>query len=118
MASRRNRLWGTTAYGPYKIKIYINPRITTMDGYTNPRTEGITIELAEGVLDDPVRLDETLMHEFVHVLEFLNAPEAFSTVPVNNCTALAQTMGKGLTQLLRELTVAPPPRKRQAKPRT
>lgn len=86
-------------------------------GLTQQLKTGVIIELNPDLQHDPACWDEVLIHEFVHVLEFLNPTnDAFSPKAVNGCTALAQTVGKGLAQMLRELQVAPRGRKQHTKP--
>ena len=103
-ASRKNRLWGYTRYGAHEVKVFINPRMKQADGETFRRKNGMVhVELNAELLHTPSLLDETLIHEFIHVLEYLNGAESFAQHEVNCCSAMVQTISKGLAQMLREL---------------
>lgn len=103
-ASRKNRLWGYTRYGAHEIKIYINPRMRQVDGETFRRKNGmVQIELNAELLHTPSLLDETILHELIHAIEYLTGAESFAQTEVDSCSAMVQTISKGLAQMLREL---------------
>lgn len=108
--TKHHKLWATTAYQHYKIRIFINNSTRFRDQYDGAVTDVTSrgerifnIELSEETFKDPVFFENTLIHEFMHVLESCNPPDAFSPKLVDGCTALARTVGHGLAQMLREL---------------
>ena len=103
MARPKRKLWGKTRYGAHEIPIYVRKMSPDLDGLTHQNGRNVCIELNEELLHSPSLLDETLTHEFIHVLEYLNSPEAFDIEVHNNCCAMVQTISKGLIQLMREL---------------
>ena len=102
--SRKNVLWATTRYGAHEIRIYLNPRMSAQtDGLTIRTKRQVCIELNAELIHSPSTLDETLIHEFLHVLEYFESPEAFDPREVNNCCRMVQTISKGVIQMLREM---------------
>lgn len=96
--------WGSTKYGPIKIPIFSAPRKEIeCDAYTSWHHGIAYICVADEVVANPKRLDATLTHEFVHVVEYMNDAGWLSPTKEDSCTLLAQTMEVGLTQLLRNL---------------
>jgi hypothetical protein len=64
----------------------------------------------------PGMFNETMLHEFVHVLEHIHRKDKsmFSIKGVGDCTALAKTIGSGLGEMLTKLTqVAPKAKKKR-----
>jgi hypothetical protein len=110
-------LWATTKYGPIKIPIYMGTK-ADLDG-----ARGLTwwhhgkmeIWLYRGLLEKPKELDRTLLHEFVHVVEYLNDVAYLNPNTVDECTLLAQTMEEGLSQLLSNLKQVGVTRKKAAR---
>lgn len=101
-------LVATTRYGSIKVPIYAVPRKEIdATGCTNWQHGRLSIWLDLKLLKDPKRLRRTLLHEFVHCVEYLNDPGYLSAEVVDNCTALAQTMETGLGQLQDNLQPAP-----------
>lgn len=96
-------LWATTRAGRHKIKIYIDPELTgywgecVQEGAKTP-----FISLAEATLKDPARLDQILVHEFVHALEYLYARELAKADP-KDCTRYAMVLGRFLPEMLTRL---------------
>ena len=103
---KRKVLWGYTRYGPHEIKIYksfVNPGY---DGLTWDRRNGQCIEINIDVFEQPSLLDETLIHEFVHVIENVHGLnwKHMYTNDGGSCCPAVSTLGHGLAQMLRELT--------------
>ena len=110
-------LWATTKYGPIKIKIFTCPRKEIQaDAITHWQHGVMTIFIAESVMTRPILLDKVLIHEFMHVIEYMNDPGYLDPTIVDCCTALAQTVEVGMHQLLRNLKqVNPKPQQVQKK---
>ena len=98
--------WGSTQYGPIKIPIFVAPR-KELDclAYTSWHHGVAYICLADDVVAKPALLDRTLLHEFTHVIENLNDHGWLSPAPIDEgeCTALAQCIEEGMSQLLKNL---------------
>ncbi len=113
--TNKNRtLWATTWYNHFPVSIYkrTDPAFTDkLDGETSlisqDKLPGFTIDLADHVIDNPKWFTNTLIHEFTHVLEFVNPAEAFSPKMNDGCTPLARTIGVGLSQLLDQMRQVP-----------
>lgn len=98
----------TTRYGSLKIPIYAVPRREIeATGCTHWRHGKCDIALAADILNKPDRVRSVLLHEFIHVVEYLNDPAYLSPVTIDECTLLAQTMEVGLGQLLNNLRPDP-----------
>lgn len=104
MARKKRYQWGITRLGPHEIKIFVNSRLSSMHGVTYTRKHGYSIEIHDELLDDPAMLDETLIHEFLHVVEFTYSTEWQQMARGDEeCSAAVKTTAHGLAQMLREL---------------
>jgi hypothetical protein len=103
--TRRKQLWGYTALGPQKINIYKSFRLKEYDGYTTQTKVGYSIDIAAAVFDDPVKIDDTLLHEFIHVIDFSYAfvEQDYKWNPAKQCSHATRLIATGLAQMLREL---------------
>ena len=98
----------TTRCGGVKVYIYRNddPKETRgVDGTTHWKRGRMEIELAPRLFEKgkAERLAKVLLHEFVHVVEYVNDPAYLSPTPVDDCTELAQAMEDGLGDLYKHL---------------
>lgn len=102
-----DRLWGTTRYRKHKVLIYLHSdEEWENDGETDLRHGVVHMVLRSGVISVPKELRRLLVHEFTHVVEYLNDPKYLSPeLDAEDCTTLAQTMEAGLTDLLTNLKV-------------
>ena len=101
-------LLATTRYGSISVPIYAVPRKDIeCDGLTDWHHGKMEINIALELLDKPQRLRAVMLHEMVHVIEYLNDPEYMSVAVENQCTQLAQTMEKGMAQLQDNLRLSP-----------
>ena len=99
-------LWATTRYHGNKINIYKLPRrdLDGAIGITSWFRGKCEIQLCQDLWKKGQgAVHKVLLHEFVHVLEYMNDPCAFSTEVVNDCTMLAQTMDDGIPELFNNL---------------
>jgi len=90
-------LWGVTSTSGGIVKIFVNDETPAM-----AETDGVEIDLHPDALLDPLALDETLCHEFVHVLENHFAKDLKAPNP-RGCTSLAVIFGRELPRMLRQL---------------
>lgn len=95
-------LWATTRYHGHLIPIYRWKRadLDGASGATNWFHGKCEIALCEDLWkkgDSEVK--RILLHEFVHVIEYMNDPGYLSPEEFDSCTMLAQQMEDGLTQL-------------------
>lgn len=118
--------WATTRCGPFSIHICknANPKFTDSYNGLTTKVKGLPsfyyqIEIADHIFDNPARFNEILLHEFTHVLEFIHEHDfsVFSPTQVGECTALAQTVGAGLGEMLTRMEQHPQEPKRKAKSR-
>jgi len=102
---KTRELWAATSYGNHVIQIFVNHSLASKMSGTTYRAENnaVVIDFNANLLTNPTELDETLIHEFIHVLEFFNGHEAFSVKEVNCCCAMVQTISKGLAQMIGQL---------------
>lgn len=111
---------GSTKYGKIVIPIYVAHNPEREDEweweafYDWHHGQG-TVVIWSGL--KPKRLGEILTHEFTHVIESLNHHTYLDREPYENCTLLAQTMEKGMTELWRNLRLVKVPGNRARKPR-
>lgn len=114
MSERETRkLWGTTHCPGARVRIYECPDIDDEQPRRNAGawTWALTqwkhgvcgIYLGPKLLAQPQCIGQVLLHEFVHVVEYLNDPHYLSATPVDDCTRLAQTMEKQLYPLMANL---------------
>jgi hypothetical protein len=94
------KLWGQTHCPGARIKLYIDPKLKDCWAETDWKHGVCSIYLHPSVLKSKQRTHAVLVHEFTHVVEYLNDPEYLSVKVVDNCTALAQTMEHQLAPLL------------------
>lgn len=98
------KLWATTTTSANIVNIYIGSA-KGLQAYTQGGTpEGTLVCLSPEVLacPDPNYLHETLVHEFVHVLESHFAKE-LALKPDKNCTQYAVVIGRELPRMLKNL---------------
>ncbi len=100
-------LWGSTRCGDVKLQIFVNhdPDFNDCDGCTDMYRGNTTLHLHPRVLRNQKHLRRILIHEFTHIIEYLNDPEYLDPTRVNECSALAQTMEVGMTDLITNLRV-------------
>jgi hypothetical protein len=102
-------LWAVTRYLHVTVPIYKATRVPgtprrDWHAFTHWRHGRMTIVIDAAVFDRPKRLDSILLHEYVHVVEYLNDPAYMSPADDgDDCTLLAQTMEVGLSSLVRNL---------------
>lgn len=101
----RKVLWGITSTSVDVVKIYIDPDLVNDAAETN-WDEGY-ISLHPDVMLDPLCLDETLMHEFVHVLECHFEKDLKAKQP-KGCSNEAIIFGRELPRMLRQLRQVKP----------
>lgn len=106
MAKRKRRVkWAVSAYGCHHVTIYKSYVNDHLHGVTYENKAGYCIEIHYTVFLDPILLDDTLIHEFCHVIEAvhgLNWKHSKTGLNESCCPAVA-ALGHGLAQLLREL---------------
>lgn len=103
---QNSTLWGYTRYQIYHIPIYKAPFTDNYHGWLDKTEDGeksFEIHIAEEVWDCPSDWEETLIHEFIHVLEFIHGPAALGHKFRGGCTPGARVLGHGLAVMLREL---------------
>lgn len=106
MAKRKRRKkYGISAYGCHRVTIYKSYVNSDLDGVMYENKNGYCIEIYHTVFDDPVLLDETLIHEFCHVVEAVHGLDWKHTKTGSHetCCPAIRSLGHGLAQLLREL---------------
>lgn len=97
-------LWGRTRYNGITCEIWLDHTMKRNEGGATEFSHGRpTIYIRDGLT--PKRIFQILIHEFVHVVEYMNDPDDFSTKVVEECTALAQTMEVGIGSLIWNLKV-------------
>jgi hypothetical protein len=101
---KHDRLWATTTTSANIVQIFVHD----CAGYQaycqyTPR-HGTSVYVSQAVLDttDPFYLQETLVHEFVHVLEEHFKRELKLPNPPD-CTQYAIIIGRELPRMLRNL---------------
>lgn len=113
MSTPENKtLWATTKVGTRIIKIYKNPQIESalasteiwyhQVGKKRKRIGCPWIDIHPNVFIKPSLLDEILVHEFVHVLEYCFEKRLALPNP-EDCTQYAMVIGKWLPLMLKEL---------------
>jgi hypothetical protein len=109
--ARRNKNtlkpWASTTTSLSVIRIFVKAGMQNCYAYTE--SDGRTVVLSDRCFldNDPAFLDETLMHEFIHCLEFQFADELRLKNP-KQCTRQAMVFGRELPRMLRCLRrVAP-----------
>lgn len=102
--AKRKELWGYTNVGAHRIEIYKKWAMDRgTEGITCKGKRGIWIDVNAWVFDDPSRLDECLIHEFIHVIEWLHGPQNLLFSHTADCSQGARLLGHGLAQMLREM---------------
>lgn len=101
---KRRKIYGVSAYGCHKVTIYKSYVNSDLDGVTYENKAGYCIEIHHTVFDDPILLDDTILHEFVHVVEAVHGLDWQHTKTGRNetCCPAVKALGHGLAQLLRE----------------
>lgn len=105
MAKRKRRVkYGVSAYGCHRVTIYKSYVNSNLDGVTYENKNGYCIEIHHTVFDDPILLDDTLLHEFCHVVEAVHGLDwrHHKTHGEITCCPAIKALGHGLAQLLRE----------------
>lgn len=105
MGKRKKRVkYGVSAYGCHKVTIFKSYVNSGLDGVMYENRLGYCIEIHHTVFDDPILLDESLMHEFVHVVEAVHGLDWRHTKSGHNesCCPAVKALGHGLAQLFRE----------------
>lgn len=102
---KRKIIWGYTCYGPHRIKIWKSFVNSQYDGLTWNRKSGFGIEINSECFEMPALLDETLIHEFVHIIEYFHGLqwEHMCKADDATCCPAVKAIGHGLAQMLREL---------------
>lgn len=110
MTSKRRKLWATSAIRSHPIRIYLNSKLVGYDGVCTDRRDGtIIIDIRAGLLDQPAKFDETLIHEVCHAVETVYFPKSTTAFgngqygPGKDCCKAVQALGEGLNQFFREL---------------
>lgn len=103
---------GSTKYNQITIPIYAAHNLEREDewewyAFFDWHHGQGTLVVWSGV--DSKKLRSLLMHEFTHIVEALNETTYLSTAPTEDCTMLAQTMEKGMTELWKNLRLVPVP---------
>lgn len=99
----KETLWGETRCPGARVKIYVNSDLKKEQGavgMTHWQHGVCSISLHPSVFKSKRRLHEVLVHEFTHVVEYLNDASYFSVVTEDDCTDLAKTLEKQLAPLL------------------
>lgn len=98
------KLWAITSCNGHKIRIYVNSKLEDVTwAYTNSSPKGVFIVLHGNLLKQSGQLiDEILIHEFVHVAEYLY-PKQLAKPNPDDCTQYARVIQKTMPQLLRNL---------------
>lgn len=101
-------LLATTRCGGVKVYIYsVSDRVEMkgIDGCTHWKRGRMEVYLAPRLLlkGKEDRLAKVILHEFVHVIEYVNDPAYLSSATVDDCTELAQAMEEGLGDLYKHL---------------
>lgn len=96
------KLWGITSTSVDVVKIYLDSDLTQA-----AETDSESISVRPDVARCPLSWDETLMHEFVHVLEWHFAKE-LKAKPPKDCSNEAVIFGRELTRMLRQLRQVSP----------
>lgn len=103
----KSQLYATTKYGQISVPIYHASRKELgCEGYTHWQHGRMEIAIASEILKDERKLNRLLMHEFTHVIEYLNDSAYLSSEVSEDCTALARTIEYGMSQLWENLTVS------------
>lgn len=101
----RNKLWGTCRAGNKTVRIYTSSRLKAQGdlGETSYWVgEDPVIVMAVELLEDPARFDRILLHEFIHVIEYVAARNLAKSNP-ENCTRYAMAIEKYLPGMLTSL---------------
>ncbi len=103
----KSQLYATTKYGPIPVPIYHAPRKDLgSEGYTHWRHGRMEVAVASEILKDERKLNRLLMHEFTHVIEYLNDVAYLSAEVSEECTELARTIEEGMSQLWENLIIS------------
>jgi predicted metal-dependent peptidase len=100
----KRTLWATTTTSKNIVPIYLAQAKGYVAFTQSGSPEGTFVVLDPSVVEcqDPAYLDETLMHEFIHVCESHFRRElALKNEP--NCTQYAQVLGRELPRMLKNL---------------
>ena len=98
----RGKLWATTRMDGQTISIYVKDRIPGSEAitYQDRVTEMPYVILTTAMLNKPAALDETLLHEWIHCIEYLFGHELRKPDP-KDCSQMARVVGKYLAEALR-----------------
>lgn len=104
--SRTRKLWATSQYIHYRVRIYINsdPRFGAQyDGECQwiAKRHAFEIDIAEETFRDSRFFEQTLCHEMVHIIEqqFHHSELSAKLLKAEDCSWMAQAVGFGLTQM-------------------
>lgn len=104
-------LWATSKLDGHQVCIYkwSGAGKAQEDGFTGQSGPVFHIGIRAGLFTDSgTDFDETMLHEFVHVCETLYGSVGLNHDLVDECTAGAQKIGRGLALLLHNLQQVSP----------
>jgi hypothetical protein len=98
----RGKLWATTQMDGQTINIYLKDRISGAEAitYQDRVTEMPFVILTSQLVNKPEALDETLLHEWIHCIEYLFPQELRKPDP-KDCSQMARVVSKYLVEALR-----------------